>query len=64
MLIPLIVGYFKMNTAKRINLLRGTSGKPVWQRNYYDKILREDRDCNELIEYILTNPLRWGIDKD
>ena len=64
MTIPLVIGYFKMNSAKRINLLRGTPGTPVWQRNYYDHILHEDRECNELIEYIFTNPLRWGIDKD
>ena len=64
MLLPLIMGYFKMNTAKKINLLRGKPGTPVWQRNYYDRALRDDKDCDDLIEYILTNPLRWGFDKD
>lgn len=64
MLLPLVMGYFKMNSAKNINLLRGTPGTPIWQRNYYDRALRDDKDCDDLIEYILTNPLRWGFDKD
>ena len=64
MTIPLVIGYLKMNTAKRINAMRGTSGNPVWQRNYFDKILRVDKDYDALVEYILTNPIRWGIDKD
>lgn len=64
MTIPLVIGYFKMNTAKRINLLRGTPGEAVWQRNYYDMILRSDKDYDSLVEYIMTNPQRWGLDKD
>jgi REP-associated tyrosine transposase len=34
MILPLVVGYFKMNTAKRINEILGAQGIPVWQRNY------------------------------
>lgn len=64
MTLSLVVGYFKMNAAKRINLLRHAQGSPVWQRNYYDQILRSDKDYNDLVEYILTNPKRWGVDKD
>jgi hypothetical protein len=64
MTIPLILGYLKMNTAKRINLIRETPGAHVWQRGYYDKILRVDKDYDSLVEYILSNPARWGIDKD
>lgn len=64
MSLPLIVGYFKMNSAKRINLLRGTHGIAVWQRNYYDQILRSDKDYDDLVEYILTNSQRWGKDND
>ena len=64
MTLPLIVGYFKMNSAKKINELRKKAGKPVWQRGYYDRILRDDRDYDELVEYIYSNPNYWGIDKD
>lgn len=64
MTIPLIIGYLKMNTAKRINLLRKTPGERLWQRGYYDRIVRIDREYDSIVEYILTNPLRWGLDKD
>jgi putative transposase len=64
MTIPLVIGYFKMNTAKRINDLRGTPGNHLWQRGYYDRILRIDKEYDALVEYILTNPQRWGVDKD
>ena len=64
MMIPLVVGYFKMNTAKQINIIRKTPGNPVWQRNYYYKIIESDEEFDAIEEYILTNPLRWGLDKD
>ncbi len=64
MTIPLVVGYFKMNTAKQINNVRETPGNYVWQRNYYDKIIESDEDYGSISEYILTNPSRWGLDKD
>lgn len=64
MTLPLIVGYFKMNSAKKINALRKTTGSPVWQRGYYDHVLRDDKDYDELVEYIYSNPEHWGIDDD
>lgn len=64
MTLPLVVGYFKMNSAKEINLLCRTPGRQVWQRGFFDRILRDDQDYDTLSEYILTNPLRWGLDKD
>ncbi|MHB8087426.1 MAG: transposase [Anaerolineaceae bacterium] len=64
MTIPLVVGYFKMNAAKQINYLRETQGTHVWQRNYYDKIIESDDEYDAISEYILTNPSRWGLDKD
>jgi len=64
MTIPLVVGYFKMNAAKQINSMRNTPGTPVWQRNYYDKIIESDEEYGAISEYIITNPRRWGLDKD
>ena len=40
MLIPKIIGWYKMNTAKRINLINSSTGKEFWQRSYYDHIIR------------------------
>lgn len=64
MTIPLVIGYLKMNTAKQINTLRGTPGDRLWQRGYYDRIVRIEKEYNALTEYILTNPERWGVDQD
>ena len=61
MLLPKIIGYFKMNTAKQINSIHGTYGK-IWQRNYYDHIIRNENDLNRIREYIINNPNKWNTD--
>ncbi|MCG3128410.1 MAG: Isoleucine--tRNA ligase [Phycisphaerae bacterium] len=47
-------------SAKEINRLRGTSGL-VWQREYYDRIIRSPDDFEEKWNYIVTNPVRRGL---
>ncbi len=64
MLLPKIIGWFKMNSAKRINELRKTPGLPVWQRNYYEHIIRNEEAFNKIREYIFNNPLRWEFDQE
>ncbi len=58
-----IVRQFKTFSARRINEIRGTPGQPVWQRNYYEHIIRDDESYNRIAEYILKNPLKWKGDK-
>jgi hypothetical protein len=58
-----IVRAFKSNAARRINALRNTLGAPVWQRNYYERIIRDDRELNAARRYILDNPRKWAEDK-
>lgn len=64
MLLPKIIGQFKMTSAKRINELRGTPGVPVWQRNYYEHVIRDEKSFGRIQEYIRTNALRWEMDKE
>jgi len=64
MLLPKIIGYFKMNTAKRINETRNTPALAVWQRNYYEHVVRNDDELNKTRDYIVTNPLRWQTDPE
>jgi REP element-mobilizing transposase RayT len=64
MLLPLVVGYFKMNTAKRINILHDTQGLPIWQRNYYEHIIVSDKEYVHIEEYILSNLLTWQSDTE
>jgi REP element-mobilizing transposase RayT len=57
-----IIRGFKTFSARRINEFRETSGATVWQRNYYDHIIRNDADYNRIAEYIANNPQRWAED--
>jgi len=62
--LPEIVRAFKTFSARRINEARGAPGTAVWQRNYYERVIRDDRELNAIREYIQTNPLRWHLDKE
>jgi len=59
-----IIGQFKSITAKRINALRDTPGAPVWQRNYYEHIIRDDHALARIRAYIQSNPQRWFDDRE
>lgn len=62
--LPEIVRAFKSFSARRINHLRGTPGIPVWQRNYYERIIRDQVEYKRICDYILTNVQRWETDID
>ena len=64
MLLPKVVGYFKMNSAKCVNRLRNTPGVPVWQRNYYEHVIHSEEELDGTREYILNNPLQWELDTE
>lgn len=54
-----IVRAFKTFSARRINEWRGVSGVPVWHRNYYERIIRNDDALWRIRRYIAGNPTRW-----
>lgn len=37
--------------------------KRLWQRNYYEHIIRNEHDCNRIREYIVSNPENWDKDE-
>ena len=59
-----IVRGFKSASTKRINALRRTPGVLVWQRNYYDRTVRNQKEMNRIQEYIVNNPLQWFYDEE
>ena len=59
-----LVGAFKTVSTKRINQLRGMPGVPVWQRNYYEHVIRDDEDLQRVRAYIVENPARWDQDPE
>ena len=62
--LPEIVRQLKTFSARRINDHRGMRGVPVWQRNYYEHIIRNDNELNRIREYIMNNPSNWEIDQE
>ncbi len=54
---------FKSAVTKQINVHRNTPSVPVWQRNYYEHVIRDDADYARITEYIVENPQRWNEDK-
>jgi putative transposase len=55
---------FKSAVTRCINETRGTPGLPVWQRNYYEHIIRDEGDLNRVRQYIIDNPAGWGDDPE
>jgi REP element-mobilizing transposase RayT len=54
---------FKAAVTKRINAMRHTPGSVVWQRNYYEHIIRNPAELEKIRAYIRENPLRWACDR-
>ena len=59
-----VMGQFKSIVTKRINVLRNGSGLPVWQRNYYERVIRNESEMDRISRYIESNPSRWADDDE
>ena len=59
-----IVRGFKSATTKSINELHGTPGSVLWQRNYYEHVVRSDKELQCVREYIVNNPIQWALDRE
>lgn len=62
--LPEIVRGFKTYSARAINQLRESPGRPVWQRSFYDRVIRDEREWLTYRWYIEHNPARWAEDRD
>jgi putative transposase len=58
------VAGFKSAVTKRINKIRDNSGCPVWQRNYFERVIRSERELSAIREYIVNNPKQWAMDRE
>jgi REP element-mobilizing transposase RayT len=59
-----IVRGFKTWSVRRINQIRNTPGVKFWQRSFYDRIIRDERDLDIIRTYIHNNALKWEDDRD
>jgi REP element-mobilizing transposase RayT len=59
-----IIGSFKSAVTKRIHELRSVVGTSIWQRNYYEHVIRNDDTLNRARQYIIDNPAQWAMDRE
>jgi len=59
-----VVRSFKARVSIEVRRLVGNSSVPVWQRNYYERVIRNDEELNRIRQYIADNPLNWAIDSE
>ncbi len=62
--LPELVRAFKTFSARKINGWRNVQGAAVWQRNYYEHIIRNDDALCRVREYIMNNPAQWALDRE
>jgi putative transposase len=59
-----IIAQFKSRVTKRIWKFPEFKETPVWQRNYYEHIIRDEKDLQNKTDYIEANPLLWDEDDE
>ena len=59
-----VVGGFKSSVTKKINQVSQNSNAPIWQRNYYERVIRDESELERARIYILHNPGRWAEDAE
>ena len=59
-----IVRSFKSAVTKNINLIRNSPGDFFWQRNFYDHIIRNEKELLKIRKYIYNNPRSWELDDE
>ena len=65
--LAMVIAGFKSAVTRRINLHRAEQGRApvvVWQRNYHERIIRDERELNQIRRYIIENPQNWAIDEN
>ncbi len=62
--IPTIIRAYKSAVTYAINALQNQRGAVLWQRNYYEHIIRDEKDLQAKCNYILSNPLNWEDDDE
>jgi REP element-mobilizing transposase RayT len=60
-----VVAYFKYQSTKEMNKMGGTGTiTKFWQRNYFERIIRDEREMDRIHRYIESNPSQWADDDE
>jgi putative transposase len=62
--LPTIIRAFKTAVTRRINASSHSGKGQVWQRGYYEHVIRDDVSLNRIRDYIMHNPLSWKLDRE
>jgi putative transposase len=62
--VPSVIRSYKSVVTQKVNTLRATPGKDVWQDNYYEHIIRNENEWQKIRDYILWNPIQWQVDPE
>ncbi len=58
-----IIGTFKAAVTRSVNLLPNAPETPIWQRNFHDRIIRNQREYEIIATYVENNPTLWEQDR-
>ena len=58
-----IIGWYKYQVTKQVNAQYNMAGERLFQRSYYDHVIRNQRDYDEIWQYIENNPRKWVMQK-
>ena len=56
-----VIGWYKYHVTKQRNMQANTQGSKLFQRSYYDHIIRNQKDYDEIWQYIENNPKKWML---
>jgi REP element-mobilizing transposase RayT len=59
-----LIGAFNTGSTKRINEINNAPGAILWQRNYYEHIIRNEDELNRIRVYIGQNHTKWEFDRE
>ncbi|MEK6751434.1 MAG: transposase [Chloroflexota bacterium] len=59
-----IVRAYKSAVTYAVNQQENSRGSVIWQRNYYEHVIRNDKELDLIAKYIGCNPLNWQLDRD
>ena len=59
-----LVGAFKTVSTREANIDRGTPGHRLWQRNYYEHVIRNEESLSQVRQYIRDNAAKWAVDRE
>jgi len=62
--LPDVIGAFKSISTIHVNRLLNSGGSPLWQRSYFEHVIRNGEDLKNAQRYILENPLKWSLDEE